>query len=173
MMVVSGGKWGSNGKPIDARFLLKCHSNNLSMFIGEYKHSIDEKGRLAIPIKFRKDLSKGAVVTRGLDTSLFLFPKEEWGKLAAKLAGLPLGQSNSRAFARIMLAGAMDVSLDKQGRVVLPEYLRGYASLNKTVVLAGLWGRIEIWDEEIWEAYKKKVESDVEAVAEQLGELGI
>jgi len=143
------------------------------MFIGEYKHSIDEKGRLAIPKKFRKNLAKGAVVTRGLDTSLFLFPKEEWGKLAEKLASLPLGQSNSRAFARLMLAGAMEVSLDKQGRVVLPEYLRGYASLNKAVVLAGLWGRIEIWDEKIWATYKKQVESDAEAVAEQLGELGI
>ncbi len=143
------------------------------MFIGEYKHSIDEKGRLAIPKKFRKDLAKGAVVTRGLDTSLFLFPKEEWGKLAEKLAGLPLGQSNSRAFARLMLAGAMDVSVDKQGRVVLPEYLREYASLGKSVVVAGLWGRLEIWDEKNWETYKKKVEGDAEAVAEQLGELGI
>jgi len=143
------------------------------MFIGEYKHSIDEKGRLAIPTKFRKDLSKGAVVTRGLDTSLFLFPKEEWGKLAEKLASLPLGQSNSRAFARLMLAGAMDVSLDKQGRVVLPEYLRQYASLNKTTIIAGLYNRLEIWDEEKWETYKKKVEEDADAVAEKLGEIGI
>ena len=172
-MGVSGGKWGSNGKPIGARFLLKCHSNDSHMFIGEYKHSIDEKGRLAIPKKFRKNLAKGAVVTRGLDTSLFLFPKEEWGKLAEKLASLPLGQSNSRAFARLMLAGAMDVSLDKQGRVVLPGYLRSYASLTKSTVIAGLYTRLEIWDEKKWEAYKKKVEKDADAVAEQLGELGI
>ncbi|PJA45241.1 cell division/cell wall cluster transcriptional repressor MraZ [Candidatus Uhrbacteria bacterium CG_4_9_14_3_um_filter_50_9] len=143
------------------------------MFIGEYKHSLDEKGRLAIPTKFRKELSKGAVVTRGLDTSLFLFPKEEWDKLAQKLASLPLGQSNSRAFARLMLAGAMDITLDKQGRVVLPEYLRSYASLKKSTVVAGLYNRLEIWDEEKWEVYKKKVESDADHVAEQLGELGI
>jgi MraZ protein len=143
------------------------------MFIGEYNHSIDEKGRLAIPVKFRKALAKGAVVTRGLDTSLFLFPKEEWGKLAEKLASLPLGQSNSRAFARLMLAGAMDVSLDKQGRVVLPEYLREYASLMKNVVVTGLYNRIEIWDESKWASYKKQVESDADAVAEKLGELGI
>lgn len=142
------------------------------MFIGEYKHTIDDKGRIAIPIKFRKALVKGAVVTRGLDTSLFLFPKEEWGKLAEKLAGLPLGQSNSRAFARLMLAGAMDVQMDKQGRIVLPEYLRGYASLKKSVVVAGLFNRLELWDEDKWEAYKKKVEADAESVAEQLGELG-
>jgi len=143
------------------------------MFIGEYKHAIDEKGRLAIPSKFRKSLVKGAVVTRGLDSSLFLFPKEEWGKLAEKLASLPLGQSNSRAFARLMLAGAMDVDLDKQGRIVLPEYLRSYASLSKSSVIAGLYNRLEIWDEEKWETYKKKVESDADTVAEQLGELGI
>lgn len=142
------------------------------MFIGEYKHTLDDKGRLAIPTKFRKALAKGAVVTRGLDTSLFLFPKEEWDKLAAKLASLPLGQSNSRAFARLMLAGAMDVLLDKQGRVVLPEYLREYAVMNKTVVIAGLFNRLELWDEPKWESYKKKVEGDADSVAEKLGELG-
>jgi MraZ protein len=143
------------------------------MFIGEYKHSLDEKGRLAIPTKFRKSLAKGAVVTRGLDASLFLFPKEEWGKLAEKLASLPLGQSNSRAFARLMLAGAMDVELDKQGRAVLPEYLRQYAELGRTAVIAGLYNRLEIWDEQKWEAYKRKVEGDADSVAEKLGQLGI
>ena len=142
------------------------------MFIGEYKHTLDEKGRIAIPSKFRKQLAKGAVVTRGLDTSLFLFPKEEWDKLAEKLASLPLGQSNSRAFARLMLAGAMDVVLDKQGRVVLPEYLRAYAIMKKNVVIAGLFTRLELWDETKWETYKKKVEGDANAVAEKLGELG-
>ena len=142
------------------------------MFIGEYRHAIDDKGRLAIPKKFRKTLGQGAVVTRGLDTALFLFPKEEWDKLAEKLARLPLGQSNSRAFARLMLAGAMDVPLDKQGRVVLPEYLRAYAGLKKNVVVAGLFTRLELWDEKKWETYKKKVEGDAESVAEKLGELG-
>lgn len=143
------------------------------MFIGEYKHALDEKGRLAIPKKFRKSLAKGAVVTRGLDTSLFLFPKEEWDKLAEKLSSLPLGQSNSRAFARLMLAGAMDVLLDKQGRVVLPEYLRAYASLKKKIIVAGLFNRLEIWDETKWRVYNKKLESDADSVAEKLGELGI
>ncbi len=143
------------------------------MFIGEYKHNLDDKGRLAIPTKFRADLSKGAVVTRGLDTSLFLFPKEEWDKLAEKLANLPLGQSNSRAFARLMLAGAMDVEVDKQGRVMLPEYLRAYAGLQKSVVVCGLYTRLELWDETSWNAYKSKMEEDAESVAEQLGELGV
>lgn len=143
------------------------------MFIGEYKHTIDDKGRLAIPVKCRGDLARGAVVTRGLDTSLFLYPKEEWDKLAAKLASLPLGQSNSRAFARLMLAGAMEVELDKQGRVVLPEYLRTYAGMKKNVVVAGLYDRLELWDADAWEAYKTTTEHSVGDIAEKLGELGV
>lgn len=170
-MVQSGDR--TETRSVLAFFLKNKKPLTASVFIGEYKHSIDEKGRLAIPIKFRADLSKGAVVTRGLDTSLFLFPKEEWDKLAEKLASLPLGQSNSRAFARLMLAGAMDVEVDKQGRVMLPEYLRTYAGLHKSVVIAGLYNRLELWDESSWNAYKLKMEEDAESVAEQLGELGV
>ncbi|MCH8049744.1 division/cell wall cluster transcriptional repressor MraZ [Patescibacteria group bacterium] len=143
------------------------------MFIGEYHHTIDDKGRLAVPVKFRDDLAKGAVVTRGLDSSLFLLPLEEWGKLADKLAGLPLGQSNSRAFARLMLAGAMDVKLDQQGRFIVPEYLRTYARLKKSVVLVGVNTRLEIWDASTWQSYRAKTEEDAESIAEQLGDLGI
>ncbi|KKW45097.1 MAG: Protein MraZ [Parcubacteria group bacterium GW2011_GWA2_56_7] len=143
------------------------------MFFGEYHHKIDEKGRLAVPSKYRKALSKGAVVTRGLDASLFLFPKEEWDKLAGRLAGLPLGRANSRALARLMLAGAMDVSVDKQGRIVVPEYLRGYAGMTKDVVVAGLYDRIELWDKDRWESYKQAAEGEAEHIAEQLGELGL
>lgn len=124
-------------------------------------------------MKFREDLAKGAVVTRGLDASLFLFPKEEWDKLAQKLAGLPLGQANSRAFARLMLAGAMDVELDKQGRIVLPEYLRTYAGIGKRVVVAGLYNRLEIWDSKRWETYKQMTEEDASQIAEKLGEIGV
>ena len=143
------------------------------MFIGEYHHNIDDKGRLAIPVKFRLDLAKGAVVTRGLDSSLFLLPMEEWGKLAEKIANLPLGQSNSRAFARLMLAGAMDVALDKQGRFVIPEYLREYCGVKKQVVVVGVNTRLEIWDKDKWDAYSAQTQEDAEAIAEQLGDLGI
>lgn len=143
------------------------------MFIGEYHHTIDDKGRLAVPMKFREALARGAVVTRGLDSSLFLLPLEEWGKLAEKLAGLPLGQANSRAFARLMLAGAMDVTLDKQGRCVVPEYLREYAGLRKDVVIVGVQSRLEIWDAEAWKSYVSKTEEDAETIAEQLGDLSI
>ena len=143
------------------------------MFIGEYNHTIDDKQRMAIPVKFRDDLAKGAVVTRGLDSSLFLFPREEWDKLAEKLSSLPLGKSDSRAFARLMLAGAMDVKLDKQGRVVIPEYLRKYAGLGKNIVVAGLYNRLEIWDNEAWTKYKDSTEGDASQIAENLGELGV
>ncbi|PIT90519.1 MAG: cell division/cell wall cluster transcriptional repressor MraZ [Candidatus Komeilibacteria bacterium CG10_big_fil_rev_8_21_14_0_10_41_13] len=143
------------------------------MFIGEYQHTIDEKGRLAIPAKFRARLNKGAVVTRGLDNCLFLYPKEEWLKLADKLAKLPISQSKNRAFSRLMLAGAMDVSLDKQGRVVLPDYLRQYADIQKKSVIAGLYNRLEIWDEANWQKYKASTEKESESIAEALGELGV
>lgn len=143
------------------------------MFIGEYQHNLDDKGRLAIPVKFRADLKKGAVVTRGLDSCLFLYTKNEWGKLADKLAALPFSQSNSRAFARLMLAGAMEVEIDKQGRVVLPEYLRQFAALKKSVVIAGLYSRAELWDETKWQEYKSQTEANSHEIAERMAELGV
>jgi len=143
------------------------------MFIGEYQHNLDDKARLAIPVKFRGDLAKGAVVTRGLDNSLFLYTKSEWAKLAEKLAALPISQANSRAFARLMLAGAMDVSLDKQGRMVVPEYLRQYAGLKKNIVISGLYSRLEIWDRDTWDSYKRRTEKESGNIAEKLGELGV
>jgi MraZ protein len=143
------------------------------MFIGEYNHNLDEKGRLAIPVKFREDLKGGAVVTKGLDGCLFLYTITEWKILAEKLANLPISQANTRAFARLMLAGAMDVSLDKQGRIIIPDYLRKYINITKKVVINGLYNRLEIWDTDKWEEYKKKTEADSGEIAEQLGEIGI
>ncbi|HAT03853.1 MAG TPA: cell division/cell wall cluster transcriptional repressor MraZ [Candidatus Magasanikbacteria bacterium] len=143
------------------------------MFIGEYSHNLDEKGRLAVPKKFRADLSKGAVVTRGLDNCLFLYTKTEWKKLADKLATLPFSQANTRAFARLMLAGAMDVLVDKQGRIMVPDYLRSFAGLKKGVVVAGLYNRLELWDQEKWEEYKTKTEKESNTIAEQMFELGV
>lgn len=143
------------------------------MFIGEYTHNLDEKGRIAIPVKFRRELSKGAVVTRGLDNCLFLYTATEWAKLAEKLATLPVSQANSRAFSRLMLAGAMDVEVDKQGRVVLPEYLRAFAGLKKNIIIAGLYNRAEIWDEEKWNTYKGQTEANSNEIAEKMGELGV
>lgn len=143
------------------------------MFIGEYQHNIDDKGRLAVPSKFRTKLAGGAVVTRGLDNCLFLYTKEEWEKLAQKLSDLPISQAGARAFSRLMLAGAMEVDLDKQGRVVLPSYLREYASLTKEVVVTGLFNRVEIWGQTQWTGYKAETEKDSNEIAEHLGSLGI
>lgn len=143
------------------------------MFIGEYSHKVDEKGRIALPKKFRDDLKAGLVVTRGLDSCLFIYTLEEWEKLAEKLVQMPLSQSNTRAFARLMLAGAMDLEMDKQGRIILPEYLRKYANLTKEVVVTGLYNRLEIWDSKNWEEYAAKTESESVEIAEQLGELGV
>jgi MraZ protein len=143
------------------------------MFIGEYEHSIDAKGRMAVPAKFRAKLASGAVVTRGLDKCLFLYAREEWEKIAQKLANLPLSKSNARAFARLMLAGAMEVEIDKQGRINLPKYLTGYASVSGKAIIAGLYNRLEIWNPKDWEGYKEKAEEGSSEIVEELGELGV
>ncbi len=143
------------------------------MFIGEYSLSIDEKNRLSIPAKFRLQLKGKAVVTRGLDNSLFLYSLPEWEKLAEKLASLPISKANTRAFSRLMLAGAMDCEIDKAGRITLPDYLKDFAKINKKIVVAGLYTRLEIWSDELWQKYKKATEKDSVEIAEQLGEIGV
>ncbi len=143
------------------------------MFIGEYSHNLDDKGRVAIPKKFNAELVSGAVVTRGLDQCLFLYTRSEWNKLAEKLASLPFAAANSRAFSRLMLAGAMDLEMDKQGRVVIPEYLRQFAGIKKNVVIAGLYNRLEIWDADVWKDYTKRTEAESTNIAEQMGILGV
>ena len=144
-----------------------------SMFLGEYHHTVDPKGRVAVPAKFRKQLGSEVVVTRGLDNCLFIYPVHEWQRLAERLASLPLSQANSRAFARLMLAGAMEVGVDKQGRIMLPDYLRQYASVQKKVVLAGLYNRLELWDTEAWEEYREGAEENSSAIAEAMHDLGV
>lgn len=143
------------------------------MFIGEYSHAVDEKGRVNVPAKFRQGFSSGVVVTRGLDHCLFVYPRAEWEEMAAKLAKLPISQKKSRAFARLMLAGAWDAQVDGQGRIILPEYLRQYARISKHVTVAGLYNRVEIWDEDAWQEYKAKTEAESDDIAEAMGELGV
>ena len=137
-------------------------------FIGEYNHSLDSKGRLAIPAKFRSSLKKGAVVTKGLDGCLFMYTEKEWNKWVAKLSEMSTSQGKSRAFARLMLAGAMPVRIDVQGRINLPKYLIDFAKLKNNVVIAGLMNRLEIWDEKTWDKYKKQTEPESEKIAEEL-----
>lgn len=143
------------------------------MLLGEYKHNLDPKGRVAIPAKFRDKFEAGAIVTRGLDHCLFIFSKSEWESLVQKIISLPLAQADSRAFSRLMLAGATDVMLDVQGRILIPDSLRDYAHLKKQVVVTGMYTRVELWDADAWNTYKTKTESAADEIAEKLGELGI
>ncbi len=143
------------------------------MFISEYTYNLDEKRRLAIPAKFRKLLTRKAVITRGLDNCLWLFPEKEWNILADKIGKLPLAQADARGFARIMLAGATDVMIDSLGRILIPDYLKDYASLGKKTIIAGINNRIEIWDEKKWRDYQKEMVSGLGDMAERLKELGI
>lgn len=143
------------------------------MFIGEYKHAIDTKKRLALPSKFRSSFKNKAVITRGLDNCLFVYSMQEWKKIAEKLGNMPVGESSTRSFVRLMLAGAVDVELDSQGRILVPDYLKDYAGLGKEVIVAGLFNRLEIWDKTAWEKYKENAEKNQDKIAEELGKLGI
>ncbi|MBI2064165.1 MAG: division/cell wall cluster transcriptional repressor MraZ [Candidatus Yanofskybacteria bacterium] len=143
------------------------------MLIGEYKHNLDLKKRLAIPSKFRKELGEGAVLTKGLDGCLFIFPLKNWAPFAEMLGGLSIGKQDTRSFARLFLSGAVEVEFDSLGRILIPDNLKEYATLNKAVVIAGLFNRLEIWDEKKWGGYKEILEKNSDKIAEKLGELGL
>lgn len=143
------------------------------MLIGEFRHTIDAKKRLALPAKFRKELGETVIITRGLDNCLVIYPEREWEIMSDKLGKLPASQVEARGFARIMLAGAMAGDMDKLGRILVPDYLKNYANLTKNVVICGLYNRLEIWDAESWDVYRKKMEGEIGDMAAKLKELGI
>jgi len=143
------------------------------MFIGEFQHSIDEKGRLSIPVKFRPDLSSGLVLTRGLDGCLWLYPIGKWQGIVNEVAKLPFTQKNARSFTRFILSGAMDLKIDKAGRINIPKYLESYAGVKSKVVVIGMNDRLEIWSEERWQSFKEGMEENSDEVAENLSNLGI
>jgi MraZ protein len=143
------------------------------MFIGEYSYSIDIKKRLALPAKLRKELGNKVIITRGFENCLVVYPQTEWKSVMEELRKLPTGRAESRKFSRAILGGAVEVSLDKLGRVLIPDYLKEYAGLKKNVTICGLSNKLEIWDVEKWEEYRKKAEQDIDKVAENLPELGI
>jgi MraZ protein len=143
------------------------------MLIGQYEHTIDAKKRLALPAKFRGELGDKVIITRGIDGCLSVFTEEEWKTESDKWKNLTVTQSDARAFARMMLAGAMEVVLDKLGRILIPDYLKEYAGLKKEVVICGLSNRVEIWDSAKWETYKKAAEKGVDEIVSKLGGLGI
>ncbi|MGD8996787.1 MAG: division/cell wall cluster transcriptional repressor MraZ [Anaerolineae bacterium] len=138
------------------------------MFLGNFVHILDSKGRLTIPAKFRTDLDKGLVLTRGIDRCLAVFPMDEWEQLAGQVSDLPITDRRARAFQRLLFANASDVFPDKQGRVLIPPRLREYASLDGEVVVAGLNTHIEVWSAEAWEKEREQLEGadfDIDAWA--------
>ena len=161
-IITSGEKWRKVGKG--------CGPD---MFIGEYQHNIDDKGRLTIPAKFREELGDGAVLTRGLENCLFLFSKSEWEEIAGKLRALPMTRSDARAFSRFFFSGAAECEFDKQGRIMVPAPLRRYAAIERDVMVVGVSSRVEIWNQSRWEEYIAKAESSYSEIAEQIEGLGI
>ena len=143
------------------------------MLIGEYLHTLDSKKRLSLPAKFRKEVGRKVVLTRGLDACLFMFPEKTWKKIAEKLVSLPFGQADTRGISRFLLAGAVETEVDGAGRILVPDFLKEFASLGSRVVLTGVSDRIEIWDEKTWGEYKRRIEKGADQIAEKLGDLGI
>ncbi|WP_379131521.1 division/cell wall cluster transcriptional repressor MraZ [Paenibacillus sp. sgz500958] len=138
------------------------------MFMGEYQHSIDDKGRIIIPAKIRDLLGNSFVATRGLDSCIFVYPMDEWGIMEQKLKSLSLMKSDARAFSRFFFSGATECAWDKQGRVNLPVNLRQYAKLDKDCVILGVSNRVEIWNKELWEQYFSQSEESFNEIAEKL-----
>ena len=143
------------------------------MFIGEYNHNIDTKKRLALPIKFRKEIGRQVIITRGFDKCLVVYPSKEWNNVLEELKKLSSGRADSRKFNRVILGGAVEVSLDKLGRILIPDYLKKYAGLKKNVTICGVSNKLEIWDVQKWLTYQKQAEQSIDKLAEELPELGI
>ena len=142
------------------------------MLIGEYIHTLDVKKRLSLPAKFRKELGKHIVITRGLDNCLFVYPHKEWKRFLQRLKELSMGQASTRGFNRFILGGAVDMQVDSLGRILIPDFLKEFAGLKNKVVLIGVNDRVEIWGESNWSTYKKRIEKEADALAERLGEIG-
>jgi len=143
------------------------------MLIGEYTHTLDPKKRLSLPSKWREELGRTLIVTRGLDNCLFVYPQNEWRKITEKIGQLPLGSADTRSFNRFFLSGAVEVGVDSVGRILVPDFLKDFAKLDNKVVLAGIHDRVEIWDEKRWIEYKTQIEAQADALAEKLGEIGV
>lgn len=136
--------------------------------MGEFEHSLDTKGRLTVPVKFRDGLGASFVVTRGLDKCLFVYPTDEWQILESKLKALPMTRADARSFVRFFFSGACECELDKQGRILLPQKLRDYAELDKDCSLIGVSNRVEIWNVGIWQSYADDAETSFADIAEKL-----
>ena len=138
------------------------------MFLGEYNHSVDSKGRISLPIKFRDQLSQPFYITRGMEDCLFIYDQEEWMRMDEKIRKLRLTAKAARGFSRMFYAGAMEVSLDKQGRFVIPPHLRSYAGIESDAVIVGVSDRIEVWDKQAWNSYMDSDAMDYDELTESL-----
>ena len=138
------------------------------MFMGEFQHQLDTKGRMIVPAKFRDDLKSKFVITRGLDKCLFGYSMEEWHDIEMKLKSLPMTKKDARAFMRLFFSGATEVEIDKQGRINIPQNLREYASLTKECTVIGVSNRIEVWDRSVWNSFYDDTEDNFESLAEDL-----
>lgn len=142
------------------------------MFMGEFKHNIDTKGRLIMPSKFREELGEKFVVTRGMDGCLFGYPQDEWAVMEQKLKDMPLAKKETRAFVRFFYSAATECEIDKQGRINLPVPLRNHAELEKNCVVIGVSSRIEIWSEKRWSAFSEEAEENFDEIAETMIDFG-
>jgi MraZ protein len=143
------------------------------MFMGEFQHSIDEKGRLIVPAKFREDLGEKFIITRGLDNCLFVYPLPQWKILEDKIKELPTSHADTRAFVRMFFSGAVEAEVDKQGRVVVPSHLREHAHMERDVYVIGVSTKVEIWSKDSWENYANQAQQSYESIAEKIIDLGI
>ena len=143
------------------------------MFLGEYLHTLDAKKRISLPVKFRKEVGKKIVLTRGLDNCLFVYSLKDWRIISDKLSNLSIAQSDQRGFNRFLLSGASETGVDSVGRILIPDYLKDFAGLKSRVVVTGVNDRIEIWNEKSWNEYKRRIEKQADQMAEKLGDLGV
>ncbi len=143
------------------------------MLIGEFIHTIDEKNRISLPAKFRKEMGTDLVITPGLDNCLFVFTKKEWARISENLSKFSMLSSDNRSFNRFMFGGATEVSVDTIGRMLLPDFLKERAGLKTKAALVGVQNRLEIWNDKLWATYKQKVEKQADALAEKLGGVGV
>jgi MraZ protein len=142
------------------------------MLIGEYRHTLDAKKRLSLPVKFRKELGKEVVMTHGLDRCIFVYTQKEWAKISEELSKLGVGQADKRGFNRFILGGAVETPVDSLGRILVPDFLKDFAMLKQNLAIVGVHNRIEIWDDKRWQTYKAEVSKEADKLAERLGDLG-
>jgi MraZ protein len=154
------------------KYTLFCESYKY-MLIGQYSHTMDPKKRLSLPSKWRKSLGKKVIMTRGLDSCIFLYETKEWEKIAEKLASQSFGNKEARDLNRFFLSGATEVEIDTAGRILIPDFLKDFSKLNEKVVLAGLYSRVEIWDEKVWNVKQEEISGKADEVASRLQEVGM